>query len=331
MMRCPSCNGLVDRGDQFCPRCGEPLAGDPSARDTVGNPFLILKTRWVIPWAVLGFILSVVVLLIASPNSDDQPPDPAYYLIALNALFGTVAVWIFWSFRGKGIDIRRLVGRLPENYNWFPMIGILLVNMVFSLGAVIVVLSAVASASEPVARSLDTEPVVTNASNPASLIVAIATVAVLAPVFEELFFRGILINRWGVKWRPGTAIVASALLFGVLHLIAIGGAFMFGTIAAVLYMRTRTLLVPMAMHVANNSLVTWAILAIPTESGQAAQNPAVDAETPSMAFGLVLLALTTPILVWYLRRNWPSRDEMLPYEASGVGPLPVDTAGGAED
>ena len=326
-MRCPRCNGLVDRGDRLCPRCGEPIAGDPSAPETVSNPFLILKTRWVIPWAVLGFILSVVVLLIASANSDGRRTDPTVALIALNAFFGAVAVWIFWSFRSKGIDIRRLVGRLPENFNWFPVIGILLVNMVFSLGAAIVVLSAIASASEPVARSLQTEPVVSNAPNPASLIVSIATVAVLAPVLEELFFRGILINRWAVKWRPGTAIVASALLFGILHLIAIGGAFMFGTIAAVLYIRTRTLLVPMAMHVANNSLVTLAILALPTESGQATASTAGDVEGSALVFGLVLLALTAPILVWYLLRNWPKRNEMLPYEASSDKPLPVDAAG----
>ena len=329
-MRCPRCNGLVDRGDRFCPRCGEPLAAAPSARETVGNPFLILKTRWVIPWAVLGFILSVVFLLIASPNSDDQQLDPALALIALNAFFVSVAVWIFWNFRGKGIDIRRLVGRLPRNYNWFPVIGMLLVNMVFSLGSVIVVVSAIASASEPVARSLQTDPVVSNTSNPALLIVSIATVAVLAPVFEEIFFRGILINRWGVKWRLGIAIVASALLFGILHLIAIGGAFMFGTIAAVLYIRTRTLLVPMAMHVANNSLVTLAILALPTESGRATASPASDVEGSALVFGLVLLALTAPILVWYLLRNWPKPDEMLPYEASGDAPLPANAAGGAE-
>ena len=330
-MRCPRCNGLVDRGDRFCPRCGEPHPGDMSARETVSNPFLILKTRWVVPWAVLGFILSVVVLLIGSANSDGRPPDPTLFLIALNAFFGAVAVWVFWSFRSKGIDIRRLVGRLPQNYNWFPVLGILLVNMVFSLGAAIVVLSAIASASEPVARSLDTEPIISNNPNPASLIVSIATVAVLAPVLEEIFFRGILINRWAVKWRLGIAILASALLFGILHLIAIGGAFMFGTIAAVLYVRTRTLLVPMAMHVANNSLVTLAILAFPTESGQAAASPAGEVETPALVFGLVLLALTAPILVWYLHRNWPSRDEMLPYETSGDEPLPANAASGRTD
>ena len=326
-MRCPRCNGLVDRGDRFCPRCGEPHPGDMSAQETVSNPFLILKTRWVVPWAVLGFILSVVVLLIGSANSDGRPPDPTLFLIALNAFFGAVAVWVFWSFRSKGIDIRRLVGRLPRNYNWFPVLGILLVNMVFSLGAAIVVLSAIASASEPVARSLDTEPIISNNPNPASLIVSIATVAVLAPVLEEIFFRGILINRWAVKWRLEIAILASALLFGILHLIAIGGAFMFGTIAAVLYIRTRTLLVPMAMHVANNSLVTLAILAIPTESGQATASPVRGVEVSALVFGLVLLALTAPILIWYIRRNWPSRGEPLPYEASGDGPSLVDEAG----
>ncbi|MCY4107999.1 MAG: CPBP family glutamic-type intramembrane protease [Chloroflexi bacterium] len=325
-MRCPRCNGLIDRGARFCPRCGEPLAGGLSARDTIANPFMILKTRWVFPWAVLGFMLAAVVLVIASMDSDDEPTDPALFLIVLNVLFGAIAVWMFLSFRSKGIDIRRLIGRLPQNYNWFPVIGILLVNMVFSLGSVIVVGALIASASEPVARSLETEPIIPNTPNPTLLIASIATVAVLAPVFEELFFRGVLINRWAVKWRLGIAIVASALLFGILHLIAIGGAFMFGTIAALLYIRTRTLLVPMAMHVVNNSLVTLAVLARPAEDGQAAASTASAVDVPTTVFGLALLVITLPILVWYLRKNWPRRDEPPPYEASGVEPSPVQAA-----
>ncbi len=287
---------------------------------------MILKTRWVIPWAGFGFALAVVVLIIASMDSDDQPTDPALFLIVLNVLFVAIAAWMFWSFRSKGIDIRRLIGRLPRNYNWFPMIGILLINMLFSLGSVIVVSSAIASASEPLARSLEAEPIIPNTPNPALLILSIVTVAVLAPVFEELFFRGVLINRWAVKWRLGPAIVASALLFGVLHLIAVGGAFMFGTVAALFYIRTRTLLVPMAMHVANNSLVTLAVLAIPDADGQAAARTAGAIDMSTTVFGLVLLALATPILVWYLRKNWPRRDEPPPYEASSAKPSPVQAA-----
>ena len=259
MINCASCGASVAPDDRFCRRCGDPLSGGPSAGEKVTNPSLILKSRWGVFLAMFGFTLAWGLLWVGSEDPNVRRSDPALFLTAAIVLSGPVALWIFWSFRSKGVNIRRLIGRLPESYNWSPAIGILLVNLVFSLGSAILVGALIASASEPVTRSVETEPVISNAPNPAVLILWIVTVAVPAPIFEELFFRGVLINRWAVKWRPGTAIFASALLFGALHFIvtrgAVMGAFTFGTITAVLYVRTRTLLVPMALHIANNSLV----------------------------------------------------------------------------
>ena len=336
MINCASCGNLVALDDRYCRHCGEPLTRSPSAGDKVDNPFLILRSRWGVFLALLGFTFAWGLLWVGSEDPNVRRSDPALFLSSAIVLSGPVALWIFWSFRSKGVNIRRLVGRLPRNYNWFPVIGILLVNLMFSLGAVLVVAAAIASMSEPAASSLDTEPTISNAPNPAVLILWIVTVAVPGPVFEELFCRGILINRWAVKWRPGTAIVASALLFGILHLIvsrgAVMGAFTFGTITAVLYIRTRTLLVPIALHIANNLLVvTILILTSTTGIKRAAASTGVDAPMPAMAFGLVLLALTAPILVWYLRKNWPRRDEPIPYQASGVESFSADRAADAED
>ena len=105
---------------------------------------------------------------------------------------------------------------------------------------------------------------------------------------------------------------------------------MFGMVAAILYIRTRTLLVPIAMHALNNLLVIVVSLAFPTE-GELDTATAVE-EVQSLAFvGLALLLLTLPVLIWYLRRNWPRRDELLPYEVSGDGPLLAQGAVSAED
>ena len=58
---------------------------------------------------------------------------------------------------------------------------------------------------------------------------------------------------------------------------------------------------------------------------------AYDTGVPTMILGLVLLALTAPILVWYLRKNWPRRDEPPPYEVSGDGPFLARGADSTED
>ncbi|HOD33684.1 MAG TPA: CPBP family intramembrane metalloprotease, partial [Holophaga sp.] len=52
------------------------------------------------------------------------------------------------------------------------------------------------------------------------------TVAVLAPVFEEILFRGFLLPwlqprlaaRWGLRWGTFAALLLTALAFGAMHL-----------------------------------------------------------------------------------------------------------------
>jgi membrane protease YdiL (CAAX protease family) len=50
----------------------------------------------------------------------------------------------------------------------------------------------------------------------------LCTVAVMAPFFEELMFRGFLLPWLGQRWRWGWALAISSLLFGAIHLQPIG-------------------------------------------------------------------------------------------------------------
>ncbi|NTW28297.1 MAG: CPBP family intramembrane metalloprotease [Coriobacteriia bacterium] len=52
----------------------------------------------------------------------------------------------------------------------------------------------------------------------AGAVLAVALVALVAPVVEELAFRGVVLNALGEKWGMWPAIIASALLFAASHL-----------------------------------------------------------------------------------------------------------------
>ena len=70
--------------------------------------------------------------------------------------------------------------------------------------------------------------------------VTLIVVVVVLVFFGELIFRGILVNRLGVKWGIRTGIIVPALLLGVLAAVFPGGldavgATAFGLVAAVLY------------------------------------------------------------------------------------------------
>ncbi len=87
-------------------------------------------------------------------------------------------------------------------------------------------------------------------------ILVVLAVVVLAPIAEELFFRGIVFNAWlregGRRW----AYVGSAALFAAIHLsfVSVVPIFLLGLALAWVYERTRNLLAPIAMHATVNGI-----------------------------------------------------------------------------
>lgn len=79
-------------------------------------------------------------------------------------------------------------------------------------------------------------------------------VAIAAPVFEEILFRGIILEGFLKNYTPWKAILWSALLFGAFHLNpwqaipAIGVGILIGWI----YWRTRSILPGILIHFTNN-------------------------------------------------------------------------------
>lgn len=86
----------------------------------------------------------------------------------------------------------------------------------------------------------------------------ILSITLLAPVLEELLFRGAIQSELQLKYKPWGAILISSLLFGVVHLnpAQIPFAFMLGMMFGWLYYRTGSLLPGIVGHVLNNSIAT---------------------------------------------------------------------------
>lgn len=91
------------------------------------------------------------------------------------------------------------------------------------------------------------------------------TVAVLAPAFEELFFRHYLLAWMAPRWGRGLALLASSLLFGAIHLAPTGlpTLAMLGAVLGWAYLRTGDVRVPFLVHGAWNGAVflftRWAV------------------------------------------------------------------------
>jgi hypothetical protein len=137
------------------------------------------------------------------------------------------------------------------------------------------------------------------------------TVVILAPVTEELIFRGLLLHRWCRKWGRTRGVLLTTALFALLHASPLG-IFLLALGLTGIYLRTGSLRLSMAAHGLNNLLafVLGPWLSWP-DSGRGDALAAFQATLP---FSLVLLGGGV-LALWLLRdRILPAPGTPLPYD-----------------
>jgi membrane protease YdiL (CAAX protease family) len=97
--------------------------------------------------------------------------------------------------------------------------------------------------------------------NSAGLLVAGALVTIaLAPVTEELFFRGLVFGSLRRSIPPVAAALVISLVFGALHFtggrsaLVVGPLVVLGVVFCLLYQWSGTLFAPIALHAVNNAV-----------------------------------------------------------------------------
>ena len=95
---------------------------------------------------------------------------------------------------------------------------------------------------------------INNAFNSKGIFLALVSTVILAPIIEELLFRGLIFNRINSKWNGWLAIIISALLFAVLHgnLPQILNAFILGIGLGYFYNKYHNLWYCIIAHALNN-------------------------------------------------------------------------------
>ncbi|MCB0083103.1 MAG: CPBP family intramembrane metalloprotease, partial [Caldilineaceae bacterium] len=89
-------------------------------------------------------------------------------------------------------------------------------------------------------------------------------IAVVAPLAEELFFRGMLYPVLRRRWSVAPAIVVNGLLFSAIHLIPplLPGLFFVGMVLAWVRERSDSLIPCILLHAMQNGIVLLGIYAV---------------------------------------------------------------------
>jgi membrane protease YdiL (CAAX protease family) len=87
-------------------------------------------------------------------------------------------------------------------------------------------------------------------------VLVVLAVVILAPIAEEVFFRGVVFNAWLREGGRRYAYIGSAALFAIIHLslVSLLPIFALGLALAWVYQRTGSLLAPIAMHATVNGI-----------------------------------------------------------------------------
>jgi uncharacterized protein len=90
----------------------------------------------------------------------------------------------------------------------------------------------------------------------ANFLLTLLGAGLLAPISEELYFRGLLHGWFRPRFRLWVRVLLSSALFGLAHfdsLAVVASSFVLGVANALLYERSKSIWIPIAMHVLTNS------------------------------------------------------------------------------
>lgn len=260
------------------------------------KPFSTSMSRWIVICLLLTLALVTLCYTLIG--------DLANYIYFVGMLLIIIILR-----RAKRISLTFLIGRLPTSYSWLGILMIALVLLTYASGAIILVVYPLTMIDAELVSEFLVQPL---GNTPVH---AFVMTVLLAPVLEETVFRGLLFTRMAAKWGMTAGVIVSSLLFGILHFEFLVGAFVIGVVVCVMYVRSKTLLIPMAIHGLYN-LFIWLITIL--SEGQEFVPSTVIAEG-YVYQGLVAVMISSPVIFLLLGRWWPKGETLLPYDLNAKG------------
>lgn len=191
-----------------------------------------------IPVIVLGIVYALLHL----------PSDPLTNVVATTV--GLVLL-IAWIRRKRTLGIKPLFSTKNVAIIYYPPMALVVLGMGIILSECDNVLQVFLPMNE-----FWVETFTSMLGGETGLWKSILAVAIAAPIVEEILFRGIILRGFLQHYSTRKAILVSALLFGLFHLNPwqFFGAFVAGIVTAWWFVKTRSLVMPIFIHVLYNSM-----------------------------------------------------------------------------
>ena len=197
--------------------------------------------------------------IIASENVGSDLETFLLLVSTAAGLVGTALVFVIVPRALPGIGWRP---RGIRHVAWSLLLGVLIGGPAWILGALLSVLASalLSGLGQPTDQQI-VEQLVPNL-NP---VLAAVAIVIVAPIAEEIFFRGVVFNAWLREYGFWVALIGSSLIFALIHvsLYAFLPILMLALILGYVYHQTRSLLTVIAVHATFNAISTALLFLAP--------------------------------------------------------------------
>lgn len=220
---------------------------------------LRMKGRYIVLFWMLPFFYFIGIADILNEVLADSPwywQDIGYiYFFQITFSIAIISLGFY-----SKLDWKALLGKKPNIPDFVPALKLTIFIYIFSIAAVYALFIPLSYVTPDFVQwwfidlppliyfDGDSYPFLPNLLNFLSLVV-------LAPIIEEIAFRGMLLHRWAYKWGIVKAVLISSLIFGAIHPDP-GGAMAFGIAMCIIYLKTQSLFIPIICHGLTN-LIVW--------------------------------------------------------------------------
>ena len=279
-----------------------------------------VNSRYVFPiesrYIIIFVLLYLITLFVCGAASSFVPAlssleDPIIFEILYTCSFVGLCCYLWKKLGQSRLNPQYLIGNKFPNYCWWSLLTWVVVLLLFSLGTIILLECALSFFAPDFSESLlEEEFLVSSLPTIYQCLVTINTI-VVAPITEEFIFRGVLLHRLATKWNIAIAIWISSIIFGLLHFFDPVGAFLFGVVMALLYIKTKNLIVPIIAHAMYNTI----LIILGQFSGTTAES-STQISSGDWIIGLLFITVSLPFLIRFIYRRFPAKNIPLPYFAN---------------
>lgn len=209
-----------------------------------------IRIRELIAVAIVGFIVTVLLAAFMPELGDNE------YLVIM-PFVAVILLFFVWALRGTH-GLRDNFSKIQEVENRKEIFYIFLINLLFAFIVVAffsnldIFYGLLYPDNVPM---LDMTP---EYLDPFSFFMEVLSSILIAPILEELVFRGVLFNRLKIRTGIIAAMLISSFIFAIGHEVGgITSAFLFGMCMCVIYLKTDNILMTMSIHFINNLVAVF--------------------------------------------------------------------------